>query len=157
MRISDGSSDVCSSDLIGDPETRYREDPVRMLRAVRLAAKLGFRIDEATASPLPVLAPLLREAAPARLFEECLKLFLSGHAERSFLGLESHGLLDVLVPESSQALRSNRSGALRRMLLEGLRKPDDRAAAVIVSASLRERRCQHVSISVGAVQLTQKN
>ena len=115
--------------LIGDPETRYREDPVRMLRAVRLAAKLGFRIDEATASPLPVLAPLLREAAPARLFEECLKLFLSGHAERSFLGLESHGLLDVLVPESSQALRSNRSGALRRMLLEGLRNTDARVAA----------------------------
>ena len=115
--------------LIGDPETRYREDPVRMLRAVRLAAKLGFRIDDASAAPLPVLAPLLREAAPARLFEECLKLFLSGHAEQSFLGLEAHGLLDVLFPESSQALRSNRSGALRRMLLEGFRNTDARVAA----------------------------
>jgi poly(A) polymerase len=115
--------------LIGDPETRYREDPVRMLRAVRLAAKLGFRIDDATAAPLPVLAPLLRDAAPARLFEECLKLFLSGHAVESFLGLERHGLLDVLLPESAAALKSNRSGALRNMLLEGLRGTDARVAS----------------------------
>jgi poly(A) polymerase len=114
--------------LIGDPEQRYREDPVRMLRAVRLAAKLGFHIDEASATPLPVLAPLLRESAPARLFEECLKLFLSGHAVESFLGLERHGLLAVLLPESAAALKSNRSGALRRMLLEGLRGTDERVA-----------------------------
>jgi len=115
--------------LIGHPETRYREDPVRMLRAVRLAAKLGFRIDEATAAPLPVLAPLLREAAPARLFEECLKLFLSGHAEQSFLGLERHGLLPVLLPESAAAMKANRNGALRSMLLEGMRSTDARVAA----------------------------
>jgi poly(A) polymerase len=114
--------------LIGDPEQRYREDPVRMLRAVRLAAKLGFHIDDASAAPLPVLAPLLRESAPARLFEECLKLFLSGHAVESFLGLERHGLLAVLLPESAAALKSNRSGALRRMLLEGLRGTDERVA-----------------------------
>jgi poly(A) polymerase len=114
--------------LIGDPEQRYREDPVRMLRAVRLAAKLGFHIDDASAAPLPVLAPLLRDSAPARLFEECLKLFLSGHAVESFLGLERHGLLAVLLPESATALKSNRSGALRRMLLEGLRGTDERVA-----------------------------
>jgi poly(A) polymerase len=114
--------------LIGDPETRYREDPVRMLRAVRLAAKLDFGIDPATAEPLPRLAPLLREAAPARLFEECLKLFLSGHAVASFEGLERHGLLAVLLPESAAALASNRSGALRRMLIEGLRGTDERVA-----------------------------
>jgi len=115
--------------LIGDPEQRYREDPVRMLRAVRLAAKLGFHIDEATAEPIPRLAGLLREAAPARLFEECLKLFLSGHAVESFLGLERHGLLPALLPETAAALKSNRSGALRRMLLEGLRGTDARVAA----------------------------
>jgi poly(A) polymerase len=114
--------------LIGDPEQRYREDPVRMLRAVRLAAKLGFHIDDASAAPLPVLAPLLRESASARLFEECLKLFLSGHAVESFLGLERHGLLAVLLPESATALKSNRSGALRKMLLEGLRGTDERVA-----------------------------
>jgi poly(A) polymerase len=115
--------------LIGDPETRYREDPVRMLRAVRLAAKLGFSIDPATAEPLPRLAPLLRESAPARLFEECLKMFLSGHAVESFLGLERHGLLAALLPETAAALTSNRSGALRKMLVEGLRGTDARVAA----------------------------
>jgi poly(A) polymerase len=114
--------------LIGDPEQRYREDPVRMLRAVRLAAKLGFSIEPATAAPIAPLAGLLRESAPARLFEECLKLFLSGHAVESFLGLERHGLLPVLFPESASALASNRSGALRRMLLEGLRGTDVRVA-----------------------------
>lgn len=115
--------------LIGDPETRYREDPVRMLRAVRLAAKLRFSIDAASADPLPRLASLLQEASPARLFEECLKLFLSGHAEASFLGLERHGLLPALMPETAAALASNRSGALRRMLIEGLRATDARIAA----------------------------
>ncbi len=114
--------------LIGDPETRYREDPVRMLRAVRLAAKLDFRIDTATAEPLSRLASLLQEAAPARLFEECLKLFLSGHAETSFLGLEANGLLPALFPETAAALSANRSGALRRMLLQGLRNTDVRIA-----------------------------
>ena len=115
--------------LIGDPETRYREDPVRMLRAIRLSAKLGFGIDAGTAEPLPRLAMLLSEAAPARLFEECLKLFLSGHAVASFEGLERHGLLPALFPETAAALASNRSGALRRMLIEGLRGTDQRVAA----------------------------
>lgn len=115
--------------LIGDPERRYREDPVRMLRAVRLAAKLGFTIDPPTAEPIPQLAPLLREVSSARLFDESLKLFLSGHAVASFEGLERHGLLPVLLPETAAAMRANRSGALRRMVLAGLRDTDARVAA----------------------------
>ncbi|WP_051322897.1 polynucleotide adenylyltransferase PcnB [Luteimonas sp. J29] len=114
--------------LIGDPEARYREDPVRMLRAVRLSAKLGFDIEPGTAAPLPELAPLLAEAAPARLFEECLKMFLAGHAVASFEGLDRHGLLPALFPETAAALAANRSGALRRMLVEGLRSTDQRVA-----------------------------
>ncbi|MEG1680699.1 MAG: polynucleotide adenylyltransferase PcnB, partial [Stenotrophomonas sp.] len=114
--------------LIGDPEQRYREDPVRMLRAVRLAAKLNFEIEAATAEPIPRLASLLGEAAPARLFEEVLKLFLSGHGVASFEGLERYGLLAVLFPESAAALKSNRTGALRRILIEGLRNTDERVA-----------------------------
>ena len=114
--------------LIGDPEQRYREDPVRMLRAVRLAAKLGFEIEPASAEPIPGLAPLLSEAAPARLFEELLKLFLSGHAVASFEGMERFGLLPAVLPETAAALASNRSGALRAMLLEGLRGTDARVA-----------------------------
>jgi poly(A) polymerase len=114
--------------LIGDPDARYREDPVRMLRAVRLAAKLGFTIAPESAEPIPRLAPLLSEAAPARLFEDVLKLFLSGHGVASFEGLERHGLLAPLFPETAAALASNRSGALRRMVLEGLRGTDARVA-----------------------------
>lgn len=127
----DGFTDVQARRLrlIGDPETRYREDPVRMLRAVRLAAKLGFDIDPDTAAPIAPLAPLLRDAAPARLFEEFLKLFLSGHAEASFLGLERHGLLPIVLPETAKALAGNASGAQRRMLLAGLRSTDARVAA----------------------------
>jgi poly(A) polymerase len=115
--------------MIGDPEARYREDPGRMLRAGRLAAKLGFGIEPGTAAPIPKLAPLLSEAAPARLFEECLKLFLGGNAVASFEELERQGLLPSLFPETAAALRANRSGALRRMLVEGLRGTDARVAA----------------------------
>ncbi|MCL1498903.1 polynucleotide adenylyltransferase [Xanthomonas nasturtii] len=114
--------------LIGHPELRYQEDPVRMLRAVRLAAKLNFDIEAGTAEPIPRLAGLLSEAAPARLFEEILKLFLSGHGVASFEGLERYGLLGALFPESAAALKSNRSGALRAMVLEGLRNTDARVA-----------------------------
>jgi len=115
--------------LIGDPETRYREDPVRMLRAARLAAKLDFSIDPAAAEPIPRLAPLLSGAAPARLFDECLKLFLSGHGEKSFLLLEQLGLFEVLFPETSHALATNRSGALRATLVQALQNTDARIAS----------------------------
>ena len=71
---------------------------------------------------------MLNEAAPARLFEEVLKLFLGGHGVASFEGLERYGLLDVMFPESAAALRSNRSGALRRMVIEGLHNTDLRVA-----------------------------
>jgi poly(A) polymerase len=114
--------------LIGAAEQRYREDPVRMLRAVRLAAKLDFEIEDGTAEPIARLAPFLADAAPARVFEEILKLFLSGHAVASFAGLERFGLLPVLLPETAAALASNRSGVLRRMLVEGLRGTDARVA-----------------------------
>ncbi len=112
--------------LIGDPETRYREDPVRMLRAVRLAAKLDFSIEPATAAPIPKLAHLLSEASSARLFDESQKLFLSGNAEASFLGLERHGLLDVLMPDAARALAADASGGCRALVLLALRNTDQR-------------------------------
>lgn len=112
--------------LIGDPDERYREDPVRMLRAVRLSSKLQFEISPEAAEPIPRLAHLLEQAAPARLFDECLKLFLSGHAVRSFEGLERTGLLAVLLPETAKALKSNSNGSLRSMLLRGLAQTDER-------------------------------
>ncbi len=84
--------------LIGHPETRYREDPVRMLRAIRFAAKLDFDIEEHTAAPLRRLAPLLDGVSPHRLADEVDKLLGSGHAETVLALLEEHGLLHHLFP-----------------------------------------------------------
>jgi poly(A) polymerase len=96
----DGVPDIQARVLrvIGDPETRYREDPVRMLRAVRLSAKLGMKLDSATENPIPRLAELLHDVPPSRLFEEMLKLFLSGHAMESANALRKHGLHHGLLP-----------------------------------------------------------
>jgi poly(A) polymerase len=84
--------------MIGDPLTRYREDPVRMLRAIRLSAKLGLKLDAATAAPIPKLADALHDVPPSRLFDEMLKLFLSGHALESAAALRRHGLHHGLLP-----------------------------------------------------------
>jgi poly(A) polymerase len=84
--------------LIGPPVTRYREDPVRMLRAVRLAAKLGVTIEKKTAAPIPKLAPLISNVPPARLFDEMQKLLLSGHAAETLKALRQHGLHHGLLP-----------------------------------------------------------
>ena len=92
--------------LIGDPVTRYREDPVRMLRAVRIANKLGFSIDPPAAGPLPDMAPLLAEVPPARLFDEVLKLFLSTQAEKNYADLTSTGLFAALFPMTAEALQA---------------------------------------------------
>jgi poly(A) polymerase len=99
-----------------------------MLRAIRLSAKLDFSIEPAAAEPIPRLASLLSGAAPARLFDECLKMFMVGHAEKSFLALERHGLLPALFGETAKALDTNRSGALRATLLGALRNTDQRVA-----------------------------
>ena len=90
--------------LIGDPELRYREDPVRMLRAARLAAKLDFTIATETAVPFATLGPLLSDAPPARLFDESLKLFLGGYGLASFRALEHYGLLHHVFPATAAAL-----------------------------------------------------
>ena len=84
--------------VIGDPETRYREDPVRMLRAVRLGAKLGLTLDSATREPIREMAPLMERVPPARLFDEMLKLLLSGHASACLRQLRDVGLHKGLLP-----------------------------------------------------------
>jgi poly(A) polymerase len=84
--------------VIGDPETRYREDPVRMLRAVRLGAKLGLTLDAATREPIRSMAPLMERVPPARLFDEMLKLLLSGHASACLRQLRDVGLQQGLLP-----------------------------------------------------------
>ena len=84
--------------MIGMPEARYREDPVRMLRVVRFAAKLGLSIDPATRAPIPVMAPLINNVPAARVFDEMLKLLMSGHALACLQQLRSEGLHHGLLP-----------------------------------------------------------
>ncbi|WP_308366210.1 MULTISPECIES: polynucleotide adenylyltransferase PcnB [unclassified Microbulbifer] len=103
--------------IIGDPVTRYKEDPVRMLRAVRFAAKLDFTIERATAAPLGELAPLLHNIAPARLFDEVLKLLMSGYGESTFELLHEYGLWQHLFPDNAAQLEDPAALALTRKAL----------------------------------------
>ncbi|MFD2367009.1 polynucleotide adenylyltransferase PcnB [Pseudoduganella sp. GCM10020061] len=95
-----GIEDIASKQLriIGQPEARYREDPVRMLRVVRFAAKLQFTIEPATRAPIPVMAPLINNVPAARVFDEMLKLLMSGHALACLQQLRKEGLHHGLLP-----------------------------------------------------------
>jgi len=84
--------------IVGDPAVRYREDPVRMLRAVRLSAKLGMTIAPDTKAPIKHLAHLLEGVPPARVFDEMLKLLLSGHASAALRQLREEGLHKGVLP-----------------------------------------------------------
>jgi poly(A) polymerase len=112
--------------MIGDPEARYREDPVRMLRAVRFAAKLGLRIEEHTAAPIPRLAPLLASVPPARLFEEVLKLFHGGRALDTYEQLRRHGLFKYLFPLTEENLEYEEEGFPHTLVPQALTNTDAR-------------------------------
>lgn len=112
--------------LIGDPETRFREDPVRMLRAIRFAAKLHFIIDDSTAEPIRKLGFLIRDVPTARLFEEVLKLFMSGYAVRSYNLLKDFGMLAWLFPDTDLSLEVARTN---RLIVEALASTDQRIQA----------------------------
>lgn len=115
--------------LLGDPETRYREDPVRMLRAARFAAKLGFRLHEDTEKPIAELAELLAGIPPARLFDECVKLFHTGHGVASLHELRRLDLLRWLLPPVDVALNYTRDeGAALHFIETALANTDRRVA-----------------------------
>ena len=84
--------------IIGVPEARYREDPVRLLRVVRFAAKLEFKIAPATRAPMALMAPLINNVPAARVFDEMLKLLMSGHAMACLQRLRKEGLHHGLLP-----------------------------------------------------------
>lgn len=112
--------------MIGDPETRYREDPVRMLRAIRFAAKLDFSIESATEAPIRPMASLLRQIPAARLFEEVLKLFLSGQSVQTFLLLKEYQLLGQLFPYVAEQLQAQPHKEL--FIIKALESTDLRVA-----------------------------
>ncbi len=114
--------------LIGDPETRYREDPVRMLRAVRFQAKLGFTIHEGTSAPFATLAGLLDGIPPARLLDEFQKLFLAGFGQRAYELLQQYGLLEHLFPATAAYLATETDGMAARLIQAGLANTDRRVA-----------------------------
>ncbi|MEY8214883.1 MAG: polynucleotide adenylyltransferase PcnB, partial [Colwellia sp.] len=102
--------------LIGDPETRYREDPVRMLRAIRFATKLDMKISEDTKAPIKELSSLMANIPAARLFEEFLKMFIAGKAVANFEQLRSYNLFGYFFPAVEQAL--NHESDEQRFLLD---------------------------------------
>ncbi|MBS0578197.1 MAG: polynucleotide adenylyltransferase PcnB [Proteobacteria bacterium] len=115
--------------LIGDPETRFREDPVRMLRAARFEAKLGFSIDPATAAPIGKLRELLAGVPQARLFDETLKLFLGGYGAASFRVLRARGLLGSILPTVDAYLSAHPGSLVEKLLVRGLENTDGRVQA----------------------------
>ncbi|EPG0608529.1 polynucleotide adenylyltransferase PcnB [Vibrio fluvialis] len=112
--------------LIGDPETRYREDPVRMLRAIRFAVKLDFDIEEETAAPIEHLAPLLRDIPAARLYEESLKMLQSGYGLETYHLMREYNLFQQLFPTIARHFTDDYSSKTEQMLDLALDSTDQR-------------------------------
>lgn len=111
--------------MIGEPEERYREDPVRMMRAVRIATKLGFSMERETERAIPKMARLLENVPAARLFDEMMKLFTCGHAEACLLKLREEGLHRSLLP-MLDVIFEEPGG--EKFLLLALKRTDERIA-----------------------------
>ncbi len=112
--------------VIGEPEARYREDPVRMLRVVRFSAKLSLKIDPDTETPIRRLAHLLATVPPARMFEEVLKLFHGGYALETFELLRHHDLFGYLFPSTDEALAREDQGFPATLVPRALANTDAR-------------------------------
>lgn len=114
--------------LIGDPRQRYREDPVRMLRAVRFAVKLGFTLHPETEQPIHDSKDLLASIPAARLYDEVMKLFLAGYGVQTFEMLRHYGLFGVLFPATERCLASQDHDFPRLFLIRALENSDNRYA-----------------------------
>lgn len=114
--------------VIGDPPSRYREDPVRMLRAIRFAAKLAFRISPESAAPIREQGAQLLIVPPARMFEEVLKLFHGGYALETYEQLRSYGLFRFLFPLTEESLATEEGHYPRTLVPQALANTDARVA-----------------------------
>ncbi|WP_299205265.1 polynucleotide adenylyltransferase PcnB [uncultured Amphritea sp.] len=126
--FTNGFSDLKQRTLrmIGDPDARYREDPVRMIRAARFAAKLGFSIEPETEAPLYELGYLLKDIAPARLFDEVLKIFQSGHGVESYHQFRKYGLLEHVFSQTAHSLDNPDGAPVEKLVLNALQNTDRR-------------------------------
>ena len=115
--------------MIGDPPTRYREDPVRLLRVVRFAAKLAFSIEPRTLAPIRQMAPLLANVPGSRLFDEMIKLLQTGHAIASVEELQRHGLVDGVFPLLGAALAGAAANPVRGRFIRLALEDTDRRVA----------------------------
>jgi poly(A) polymerase len=109
--------------IIGDAETRYQEDPVRMLRAIRFAAKLDFAIEAGTAAPIQKLAPALSNIPAARMFDEILKLLMTGAAVKTYQLMQQYHLFAPLFPETQDCLDDPYAN---KLILHALENTDKR-------------------------------
>ena len=112
--------------LIGDSAISYREDPVRMIRAIRFAVKLGFEIEPGTAEPIHELAELMENIPPARLFDESLKLLLSGKGVETFEMLLKYDLFKTLFPQAQKHLNNDPDGFNLAFFTQALKNTDTR-------------------------------
>jgi poly(A) polymerase len=135
---------------IGAPEVRFTEDPVRMLRAVRFAAMLGFTIEDATWQALVGQSATITRASPPRLYEEVLKLFLCGEGEKGYQLMRRSGLLAALFPDFSDWLDRESDGFpharighaldwIDRLVLEGENVPPQLLLALMFGEYLEEK------------------
>ncbi len=115
--------------MIGDPEKRYREDPVRILRAIRLSAKLGFDIAPETEAPMRSLAHLLESIPAARLFDEVLKVFFAGHSQESYALLCRYNVFRYLFPATARAMQGD-NGLMEKILRIACASTDQRIHAM---------------------------
>jgi len=115
--------------MIGDPATRYREDPVRLVRVVRFAAKLGFAIEKKTAAAMHEAVPLLANVPSSRLFDEMIKLLQTGHALASIEALKAHGLHRGVFPVLDAVFDEPRSTPQRQRFIELALADTDRRVA----------------------------
>lgn len=112
--------------LIGDPITRYQEDPVRMLRSIRFMAKLEMFLEKPSEQPIRELAPLLKNIPPARLFDESLKLLQAGHGVKTYRLLRQYGLFEQLFPALIPYFTEKEDSFAERMIVTALTSTDKR-------------------------------